>query len=163
MAVLKLPQDPRTAVFRQLVKTLRSDPVLSREVKTWLAWDRALTSVVGLTAAAPCSLRLTPTIGSQKWYTPDSNSGMLVVTVEAKILSWDADDHMNLWGAIERALYPTDRTRELEIEAAFVALGAVTGMFEFTQPLTTQGAGGEDNIWECTGQMQIEVQRIIRP
>lgn len=166
MATLKLPQDPRTAVFRLLVRTLKSDPTLSNVVKTWLVWDKPVTSNLGLSAAAFPSIRLTPSIGPQDWYTPDSNIGPLIVKVEVDISGDDADDYLNVWGAIERALYPVDRTKELAIEQAFRDAGAETGQFKFSSPAQDPNAGNpEPNLppqWNCIGMMQIQVIRTIR-
>lgn len=163
MAILKLPQDPRTAVFRLLCKTLKTDPVLNRTVKTWVDYSEKITGAVGITAAAPAMVKLTPIPGAQNWYTPDSNIGILQVRVEYDLLSYDADDFMNFWGAIERALYPVDRDAELTIERAFVAAGAATGQWRFSQPaVDTNPMGDGDHTWHCVGLMEIDVERIIR-
>lgn len=168
MAVLKLPTDPRTAVFRLLVKKLKANPILAREIKTWLVWDGDGRSALGLPADNKnASIRLTPLPGPQSWYTPDSNIGPLQVRVEFRVLSDDADDFINLHGAIERALYPVDRDTELALEAEFRAAGAVTGQWQFTQPPIDPQLGAERDQdgppeFYCVGLMQIDVERIIR-
>jgi len=166
VATLKLPVDPRTAVFRALVRTLKSDPVLNREIKNWLVWDGPVKSNLGLSAASFPSIRLTPSIGQQSWYTPDSNIGPLIVKIEIDVNGEDADDYLNLWGCIERALYPADRTRELAIEQTFRDAGAETGQWTFTTPAQDPNAGNpEPNLppqWNCIGMMQIQVIRTIR-
>lgn len=166
MAVLKLPTDPRTAVWRLLVQTLKADPTLNRTVKTWLCWEEPTKTSLLLTAATSPCIRLTPIPGPQRWYTPDSNIGELQVKVEVDILTWDVDDYLNLQGAIERALYPPDREKELAIERAFVAAGAETGQWQFSQPVMDPKAGdpepGQPPQFNCLGMMKIDVIRTIR-
>ncbi len=148
------------------MRTLKNDPILGREIKTWLAWDGPVKSNLGLSAASFPSIRLTPSIGPQSWYTPDSNIGPLIVKVELDIRGEDADDFMNLWGCIEQALYPEDRAKELAIEQGFRDAGAETGQWTFTVPAQDPSIGNpEPNLppeFNCIGMMQIQVIRTIR-
>jgi hypothetical protein len=156
-----LPQKTRATVFRLIVQRLQTDPVLSGVVKSWLVWKASPIDRSGITLGLTPAIRLTPQIGATDWYTPDSMLGPLQIKVELQVEGIDADDCLNLWEAIEEALYPASRTDELDWEASLRTAGAETGQVKFSQPASIQSA--DENQFLCIGQMSVDVIRVISP
>lgn len=156
-----LPPGVRAAVFRAIVQRLQTDPVLHGAVKTWMTWSSNPLDRSDATLGLMPAVRLTPQIGPTDWYTPDSMLGPLQIKVEMNVEGIDADDPLNLWEAIERALYPTDRADELAWEASLRAAGAETGQVKFSQPASIQSA--DENQFICIGMMSVDVIRVISP
>jgi len=134
VATLNLPTDPRTAVWRLIVARLQADPALSAAIRTWLVWDGSGDDNTDITAARGPALRLYPVPEPMTWFDESSQTGGLTVAVDAGIPGHDAEDVLNLQGAIESALYPPGAAGDLW-RAQLVAAGAVNGTFVFVHPL----------------------------
>jgi hypothetical protein len=161
MATLDLPDDPRTLVWRLIVARLRDDPALSRVIATWLTWDGGRDSNKDLESLRPPALRLYPTLGAMTWHDAQSQTAPLIINIEATISGMDAEDILNLQGAIEDALYPAGAD-EVAWEAALTAAGAEPPQVEFTQPLTdTTAAAGEGGNFQPLGTFRINVLRTL--
>jgi hypothetical protein len=161
MATLDLPDDPRTLVWRLIVTRLRDDPALSRVIATWLTWDGGRDSNKDLESLRPPALRLYPTLGAMTWHDAQSQTAPLIINIEATISGMDAEDILNLQGAIEDALYPAG-AEEKVWEAALTAAGADTGLIEFTQPLVDRPeTGGEGGNFQPLGTFRIDVLRML--
>ena len=160
---LNLPQSPRTAVFRAIDSILRHDPVLQRSIRpqSFRSWSGSTYDSVDFTLAmAPC-IRLTPTHGAEVWKFPDAFVGPLFVKVEMLVAGYDVDDVMNLWWAIEKALYPSDFTAKSANISALQAAGAYTGLAEFTQPAFDDSPS--DKFFAAYGQIKIDVLLQLAP
>jgi hypothetical protein len=160
VAVLDLPDSPRTRVWLALVAQLQADPALSACIATWLVWDGTRDCTAALTAETPPALRLTPTTEPMSWYDAAAQRGYLVMNIEAYIPSEDARDVLNLQGAIEGALYPDDAGL---FQRSLVALGAETGLVEFTGPLSETPASMKEGAFRPIGTLRIQVIRGLIP
>ena len=165
MAILDLATGTRATVFRTIVSQLKADPVLANAVKFWMVWDDSEWDRNVITSLQQPGIRLTPIPASQGWYSPDAFSGYLQIQCEIGIPSVDADDYLNLWEAIENALYPPgDRVTQLAYQQALRDAGSETGLVEFNLPASDPNAvAHNDGIWWCQGQMRISVIRTINP
>jgi hypothetical protein len=164
MATLDLPDDPRTLVWRLIVARLQADPALDGAVRTWLVWDGSRASAGDLATAAGqagVALRLYPMAGSMSWFDAQAMRAPLVIVVESSIPGLDAEDMLNLQGAIEDALIPPGDEGSAW-QQQLVAAGALTGLFAFNQPLaqsppTAGTAGG----FRPMGTFSIDVMKTL--
>ena len=158
MATLKqLPVSPRTKVYRALCSILQHDPVLSTVIKpdnfrTWAG--KSHDNIVFEFSNSP-SLRITPTNGPEEWKFPDAFMGWLYLNCEMLIPGTDADDELNLWWAIERAIYPEDYEAQQANVRALQLAGAYSGLTDFSQPAFDPAP--TDRFFACSGQIRIQV------
>jgi hypothetical protein len=158
MATIKqLPTSPRTKVFRTLDNILRRDPVLSSVIKpeSFRSWAGKSHDNLEFTFSSAPGIRLTPTNGPELWKFPDAFVGDLFIKVEMLIPGTDADDQLNLWWAIERAIYPDTFPLQQANVAALQQAGAYTGLTEFSQPAFDEAP--QDRFFAAIGQMKIQV------
>jgi hypothetical protein len=158
MATLKtLPVSPRTKVFRAICSLLQHDPVLSNVIKpdNFRTWAGKSNDSMPFDFSPSASLRLTPSNGPEEWKYPDAMMGWLFITVDMLVMGTDADDQLNLWWAIERAIYPDTWALSVANVQALQLAGAYSGLTEFSQPAfdaAPQGGG-----FASTGQLKIQV------
>jgi hypothetical protein len=158
MATIKqLPVSPRTKVFRAITAILQRDPVLSSVVRppNFRAWAGASHDNAEFTFSSSVSIRITPTNGPESWKFPDAFTGWLFLNVDMLIPGTDADDELNLWWSIERAIYPEDFAARSAIVAALQQAGAYSGLCEFSQPAFD--ATPQNRFFAATGQIKIQV------
>jgi hypothetical protein len=63
---------------------------------------------------------------------------------------------LNLWWAVEKALYPQDPVVKLALNRELQLVGASSGLSEFSQPAFDPKP--ESNYFHCAGQIKIAVQ-----
>lgn len=163
---LGLDPSPHRLVYRKLVEVLREDPVLSRVVNHWFAWEGEtahdqLDLAVGLCPA----ISLAPSMGSDRWYGPEAYLGPLHVHVGIAVAGTDADDLLDLYHAVKRAVYPADEAAGIAIHQALVEAGAeAMYLVEFTQGRF--GVQADDDggpMLVGTGQIKIDVKQGFAP
>lgn len=159
---LDLPPSPRRLVFRRVVQQIRDDPLIRRAVRTILAWDGKPDDARQLTIAQAPGLRITPTFGPDTWAFPDAQRGWMFLAVEMLVPGYDAGDMMDLWWALERALYPPDGAARMafqrdlrEVGLPQGLAGAYTGLIEFSQPIADDSPS--DQHQHAVGQLRIEM------
>jgi hypothetical protein len=139
--------------------------VLAKTIRTWKLWDGSkLAQGPDLSSEMPV-LRLEPAIGPQTWWSPDAHIGPLMIRVNYSIQTRYVEDVLNLWEAIENALYPYGRWDEQErMRMALVECGSDTGQWEFAMPASDPNPREtEDGIFHCIGMMRISVVRGFNP
>ena len=166
MGVLDLRQSARAKVFRRTVEYMRADETLNNVIRTWMPWDGS--DIAGVQRPPLANmvpiLRLEPNMGAMSWYSPDAHSGFLIVKIRTVIQTWDADDYLNLWEAVENSLYPYDqRSRQLAFQQELRDLGAETGQWEFATPAATPLNPDDSGMFACDGMMRIAVVRPFNP
>ena len=152
-------------MFRRTVDILLADPVLKTAIKTWNVWDGAISSKqLDLSSDFP-KCTLLPKIGQQQWGSPDMIIGYLNVDITIQLKTRNVDDVMNLWEAFEDALYPyDDRLRQEQIQQSLRDLGSHTGQWQFAIPPSAPDPRfTEDDIFNCTGTMRLDVARPFNP
>lgn len=162
MAKLDLNTSPRTAVFRKLVSLIRNDATIKRVLSKpaqLRAWEGLPQDAEPLSPAfAPC-VRLTPTTGPDQFWSPGATKGALFVQVELIVQGTDADDLMNLWWAVVRAIYPAAQSATNANVQALQKAGAYSGLAEFSLP--AMEADPENNYFAAAGQIRIEVNNVL--
>lgn len=155
MATLNLPDSPRVLVWRLVKARLQADAVLAASGVALMFYDGTPDDEEDLQAVEGAALRFYPTNGSQKWFDPSSQSGVLSVAMESNLPTTDAEDVLNLQGAVELALYPADGHAFLQ---SLVDAGAVTGYCAFDRPLTQPvSTAGANQSMAPSGSFSIEV------
>lgn len=102
------------------------------------------------------SLRITPTCGPESFLFPTAMVGPLFLNVDMLIPGTDADDELNLWWAIEHALYPQSFAAQQANVAALQLAGANTGLCMFSQPAFDPTPS--DKFFAATGQIKIDIR-----
>lgn len=132
---LHLPDSEETTAFRFIEKVLRNDPDLKRVVKQWVTWTGDAIDVLEPTFASCPYVMLSPGPTATDWETESQHKSPLIITIMAAVAGSNADQLMNLWAAIRRALFPRD-------EAAYEAVRAASAAAKIVKPtLTLAGYG----------------------
>jgi hypothetical protein len=133
---LPLTTSRRTATFRALEAILRADHTLRKVVadKHWYTWDGSPASA-GPLPANLVAIRLTPAPGPAEFWSPTEQESLLFIDVELTVPGLLIDDLLNLWQAVERAIYPEDHVVAMQHVATLqAASGGAAGMVKFSQP-----------------------------
>jgi hypothetical protein len=158
----QLPTDATTTLFRALERVLRSDPVLKATVKTWRTYEGRPEDVQPPASTGLPWVRLTPRLGADDWWASSTMVGRLYLDAEIVIEGTCADDLLNLWGAVERAVYPNDAAARLAIQARLRAEGkAHTGLVGFSRPQFA--ADPEANQIEARAWLAVEYRFDTNP
>lgn len=150
---LPLPQDARVTALRGLILILQRDPELKRVVKTWKTWDGRPGDSNPPTAGECPWVRITATPEASSWAMDGPPPVMLQpmkVQIETAVEGTNVNNSVNLWGAIEKAVY---RNHPAPLEAVGISGATVT------QPgwgQTDQDASGVDLILGV-GVMQLAI------
>ena len=136
---------------------MQNDPVLSTVIprEKFRVWSGKPYDNMEFSFSNTVALRITPTCGPTAYTFPTAMSGTLFLNCDFLIPGTDADDQMNLWWAIERAIYPDTFAAQTAIVAALQKAGAKTGLCEFSQPAFDPKPA--DNFFAAAGQIKIEV------
>ena len=165
MPILDLPQSARDKVWLRTVEILKTDETLAKTIQTFIVWDGTKISYSPDLSSMMPVLRLMPIIGPQSWYSPDAQYGWLNISILMSIQTRYASDYLNLWSAVENAIYPYGRQDLINARIAdFVELGCETGLYEFSlPPMNPDPRQTEDGILATQGQMRISVIRSLSP
>lgn len=161
MSIDGLPQGQRSKVYTRLIELLKADPTLSSVVKTWDLWggEPFRQTII----ESPPSIEILPRIGPMRWDSPDSQVGMLILDVAIYTVGHELTDALDLWEAVELAVYPPDRTVQLQVQNQLRSckFRCTTGLVEFSQPATFRDE--RNDIVGCNGTLQVEIRRLINP
>lgn len=163
-SALDIPTAPRTAVFRALDQIVRADPtingVFGNRIRSWTG-DELRDAKPFTTTEAP-ALRLTPVgMGQDEWYSPDEQFGELGIEVEIFLRGTLIDDLMNVWWAVQRAIYPV--TGAQPNANLLNAAGATTGMVTFADPAFDRQMAEQSGYMRGIGSMKVEIREILNP
>jgi hypothetical protein len=140
---LPLPQDVRLTALRGFIDILQRDPELKRVVRAWKVWDGRDGDATPPTGPECPWIRITATPEASSWAMDGPPPVMLQpmrVEIATAVAGTNADNSVNLWGAIERAVY---RNHPAPLEAV-----GISGV-EVKQPgwgQSDQDANGVDLI-----------------
>lgn len=166
MPIPGIPESSRSKVYRRICDQLRTDPVIGGRCE-WIFWDGSRKDVTNVAADRP-TVVLYPTQGPVQMTAADAFGGPLNINIEITIpvTSPDATTCLDLWQAIELALYPhQSRDKQFTFEQQLRDAGAEFGEVMFPQPATISARvtadGGFAGIFDCAGVMSITIQRAI--
>lgn len=158
---LDLNTSPRTAVFRKIVGWVRNDPTIKRIVRptSIRAWDGLPQDgepfAVGI---APC-LRFTPANAAETFWSPGSTRGPLFINVEMLVEGTCVDDVLNLWWAVERAIYPQAQSSTNANVTALQQAGGYDGLSLFSMPAFDPDP--ENLYFSAMGQIKVEINNVL--
>lgn len=151
---LALPDSEETIAFRAVESILRSDADLSRVIKTFVAWRGEPVDNEPPTASMCPYLMIVPSARPSGWVTEGQHEEPLQIGIFAAVVGSDADQIMNLWGAIRRALFPQDATQRTSVLTKVNAAGIVNG--EITMPAyTVKAEKGDQVVMLGTGTLEL--------
>lgn len=166
-APLELDASPRTRVFRTIDAILRRDATLKRlfgKKGSYRSWTGDPGDAKPMAVELAPAVRITPAgLGEDQWYSPDSQTGDLVVDVELMIRGTNADDLMNAWWAIQRAIYPEDQAARLQLANDVQGAGSFSGMITFLDPAFDRQAAENAGYFHALGRMKVDVLEALNP
>ena len=171
MPIIGIPESGRTRVYRKIVAQLRTDPVLEAAGIDWIPWDGSTKHVNPLTVRRP-TIGLHPSLGPMRITSEDAQTGDMEIVVRMCLPgSFDACDCLDLWTAIEQAMYPfNEREKQMAFQASLVNCSgagsdAEIGFVRFDRPasIEAQFQDGAFAQFVCNGSMSISIQRSINP
>jgi hypothetical protein len=146
------------------VQQLRNDAVLSRALKTILAWEGQPTDSQDIAVSMAPGIKLTPTFGPDTWAFPDGFRGWMFIAVEMISPGFDVGDMVDLWWSVQEALYPPNPAnlepspaQQFQLELRH--LGAYTGQIEFSQPAADPAPADQKQF--AIGQMRVEIRLYV--
>lgn len=88
-------EDVRTTAFRWLVRVLKADPALSREIRNWWVWD-GTTNTSGELPIEPVTVRLTPRFEPERlWASAGPGARVYRAPVTVQIEQSTPGNHAN--------------------------------------------------------------------
>lgn len=103
---LNLPEAVRTKVARAFIKHLKSDPVLSREVRLWEEYAERTEDFEVVPIEKTPAIRFTVSAQSSNPDSFTSYTANLSINMEIIVAGNNQFDMINLWEAIESAIHP---------------------------------------------------------
>ena len=147
-----------TTVFRQVERTLRASPYLSRAVGAWRTYADRDPSSGKPAVANQLTIELFPYVESQEWESPDSHTVWLAVAVRMTFDGKSADDYLDVWTAVLRAVYPPDQADRLALQETLRGAGAVTGEPQIQWPTPTPAQAGSSLTYDFEGHVRYQVR-----
>jgi hypothetical protein len=152
-----------TAVFREVEEILRGDDTLKKVVDTWKTYgDHDRKSPVGAKRQG-LEVRLFPFIQGQQPESADSHTLQLQTQADLIFPTTDAGDWLDVWLAIQRALYPDTFADRQAIQARLREKGAHTGECLFLPPRPNPQLAGESGFLALSGQIVLQVRWMLNP
>lgn len=113
---LPLAAGEETVAFRAFEGVLRTDPTLARVVKTWSSWRGEPADLLKPCPALCPIVQLAPRPAGASWSAEGLHREPLYVAVYLAVAGLDADELLNFWAAIRRAVFPADPERDLFVQ-----------------------------------------------
>jgi hypothetical protein len=165
---LDLDDCPRTKVFRQVDAILRADPTLRRVFgaeggRRFLSWEGdPVRDAKPLDDKSAPAIRITPAaMGEDGWYSPEAQMGDLAIEVEILLRGTNVDDLMNVWWAVQRAIYPKSGAQDNA--NALRDAGSFTGMVAFVDPAFDRAMAEKSGYIDAVGRMKVDVLETLNP
>ncbi len=157
-----LPNSTPTLLFRKVVQILQNDGPLSRAVCEWKTFTERDGKSGTADARGKATVSLFPYIyPNQGRFTPSSDRLPLAIAVTMSFDSSDAGDYLDLWLAVQRAIFPVDRAARDAIIRQLQELGSLSEpVFRSPTPDATNAPASQR--WECTGTILLEDVEITR-
>lgn len=171
MAIEGIDESPYSRVYQKIVDKLKTNAALESAGVNFIAWDGSTKTVRPTTNRSP-TIELFPTLSSQEWMSPDAFRGDMVIVVRMYVPNiFNAKDCMDLWAAVERAIYPAEAQQEQwDFEESLRGCSegscdAETGQVRFVRPamIQPQFEGKQFAHFECVGEMSISIIRPLNP
>jgi hypothetical protein len=130
MGKLKLPDAPETLAFRAVVRVLKTDPTLRGVGLKLRAWEDSDKDLVKPTLDEMPCLILTPNLQASGWWSESQQRTDLLVDLELWMAGTNADDALNLFGAIRGAFWPTSDPARRAVVAAIMDAVCLNGQIQ---------------------------------
>jgi hypothetical protein len=139
--VLDLQPAEETLAFRAVETILRNDPNLKAVTKLFIAWKGDVEDIWRPSVTTCPYLRITPFAEASRRETEIQHRMPIQVEIMAAILGSNADNIMNYWACIRRALFPQNNVAQLNSVLATIAAAQARGAMISRAIITSQGYG----------------------
>jgi hypothetical protein len=140
---MAFPKSQRSIAFRTLDKILRTDPVLSREVKYWKTWTGKPDDAADLNTKQCPAVSLMAQATEGGWASNQEHQADLSIPYRLYVRSTNIEDLFDFDTALFRACYPLDPTRKLLVDILFSEANVSRPTFgEFAVDEDTDGNDG---------------------
>lgn len=154
---LALPKGAETVAFRAFEGVLRSDPTLSRVVKTWSGWRGEAADLLQPCPALCPFIQVAPRPGGAEWEAEGLHREPLYVAIFVAVAGLDVDELLNLWAAIRSAVFPQDPERNQAVQKTFKADARVvkTTLVTPTVQMTSDKKDAPPNMLVANGLVEL--------
>jgi hypothetical protein len=161
---VKVQTSPHSLVFRRIDKIIRNDHAIKQAFTTILSWTGSEDDTIAPAVDNCPYLKMSPGETGDKWYGPSSFEAFLTIDFEMGVAGSNAEDALDLYHAIRRAIYPTDHTQSLANQNAIKEAGAsMTGQPVFGPPGFSIHVMGSTVLTLCNFTLQVDVLLNINP
>lgn len=165
MSIPGIPESSRTKVYRRICDQLRTDPVIGGRVE-WVFRSGDRNDVVAFALDKP-TIRLTPKMGPGEFKYADGQRNDLIVEIEMAVPNTPAaTDFLDLWTAVEQAIYPFNQLeKQQKFKRALGELGAEIGEILFNNPPNPEDVREENGAFGFYGKgtFTVSVRRTFNP
>lgn len=137
---------PLSTAFRALESILRRDSALNTAIKTWRSWTGDVDDKEQPATGSMPFVRITPLPASSQWLSPASHEEDLLVQIEIAYAGTCIDDGLDLWRAVELAIYPTDVPTRTANQQLLQSAGVRGGVCTITQPAIDRSLSHPDHV-----------------
>jgi hypothetical protein len=139
------PECMPTKVWRQIIRSLRSDPVLKRGVDTWQIWSGEEEDTAEPTESNLPLLRITSGNIQGQWNDENSHQYTWQIKIEIGVEGTDETHLLDFWDAIRAALFTGNTVLNAlypygVIQKTITGAGAAPRMFGQQAGLASEGA-----------------------
>ena len=150
---LSLNSSSRSKLFRAIVRVLQQpDGDVARTIRTWRVWEGKPDDAAAPTVAEMPWCRVTPQPNPPSIEALDLIRTDLLLKIEVMLPGLNGEDILDLWGAIEAALFPGDGSMQQLLQNN----GSIGDIVE-----TQSGFGPTDwegqQVWTGSGVFRIAV------
>ena len=105
---IDIPMPVQVRAFRGFEQILRSDPVLSQIVRTWVTFRGEAVDMMEPIAELCPYVRLSPLPVTSDWSTEKSHDMPMSIRIFTAVATTNFDEIGKLWAAIHTAVFPQD-------------------------------------------------------
>jgi hypothetical protein len=114
---LQLPDAEETIAFRAVDKILKHDIVLKHVLKTYNSFTGSTIDLLTPTPAMCPYVQISPKPMQARWESEGEHRAPLTILILCAVEGSNADNLMNLFGCVRRALWPMDPAKKAEVDA----------------------------------------------
>lgn len=156
-----LPPATPAVLFRIVERALKTDPILSNVVRTWRSWEGDPKDVEPPAKGNAPWVRMTPRISAENWWAQSTQKGTLFIDFDLWLDGTCIDDLLNLWWAMQRAIYSPDAATRNALQTRLNSKGAWPGTIAFGP--AQLGPGSDDSHMESSASMYLDFRFDVNP
>jgi hypothetical protein len=124
---LDLQTAEEVLAFRAVDQIIRNDPALKAVTRQYISWQGDVEDIWKPSVSTCPYLRITPLGGSSQWETEQQHKMPLRIQFTAAVVGSNADNLLNYWACVRRALFPQNSVSQLNAVLATIAAASARG------------------------------------